>query len=401
MKNLFIIGIIFLSATCLFSQETTKNLENSSYVFTKIAQLGATPVMDQGNTGTCWSFSALSFFESELIRKGLKNPPALSVMYTVRKAYEAKAEKYIRLDAKGNFSEGGAFHDIPYVMKHYGIVPASVYQGLNYGSEEHDHSEMYAVLNGAVEGLAGHMKNLNGGSLSSNWKLAVAGILDSYLGKDPKEFEYEGKKYTPKTYAQSLNLNMDDYVSITSFTNHDMYASCQLAIPDNWAWGTSYNVPLTDLVTIAETALKNGYTVAWGADVSEKGFSFRNGIALVPEDESTIAVSGTDKRNFSDAGADKKSNAFLSPTKEITITPEMRQEGYDNKTTTDDHGMHITGLYKDQNGTRYFLVKNSWGTGNYPSGYLYVSEHYFNLKTINIYLHKDALTAEMRKKLKL
>lgn len=401
MKKLFIFGSLIISVSCLFSQETTKNHENSNYVFTKINHLDATPVLSQGYTGTCWSFSALSFFESELIRKGLKNPPVLSQMYVVRKAYEAKAEKYIRLDAKGNFSEGGAFHDIPFVIKNYGIVPNTVYKGLNYGTEEHDHSEMYLVLNGAVEGVAKQLKNLDGSHLSPNWKMAVAGILDAYLGKDPKEFEYEGKKYTPKSYAQSLNLNMDDYVSITSFSNHEMYASCQLAIPDNWAWGTSYNVPLADLMTIAEAALKNGYTVAWGADVSEKGFNFRYGIAILPEDESTIEISGRDNRNFSDAGAEKKSNAFLSPVKEIKVTQEMRQEGYDNKTTVDDHGMHITGLYKDQNGTRYFLVKNSWGTGNYPSGYLYVSENYFNLKTINIYLHKEALSAEMRKKLKL
>jgi bleomycin hydrolase len=401
MKKTLLVVSLFLCAHITFSQETTKNTENSSYVFTKIAHLDATPVQSQGYTGTCWSFSALSFFESELIRKGNKNPDALSEMYVVRKAYEAKAEKFVRLDGKGNFSEGGAFHDIPYVIKNYGIVPAEVYKGLNYGSQDHDHSEMYAMLNGAVEGLMKHVKEADGGGISSAWKNAVAGILNAYLGGDPVSFDFKGKNYNPKSYAESLKLNMDDYVSLTSFTNHEMYNLCYLAIPDNWAWGTSYNVALPDLMTTVEYALKNGYTLAWGADVSEKGFSFKNGLAIVPEDISTIQIAGRDNKNFSNAGADKSSNAFLTPTKEIKVSPEMRQEGYDNKSTTDDHGMHITGLYKDQNGTRYLLVKNSWGTGNYPAGYLYVSEHYFNLKTINIYLHKEGVPADLRKKLKL
>lgn len=401
MKKSILFSGLFLLSQISFAQETTKNAENSSYIFTKIVHLDATPVQSQGYTGTCWSFSALSFFESELIRKGNKTPVSLSEMYVVRKAYEAKADKYIRVDGKGNFSEGGAFHDIPYVIKNAGIVPQSVYNGLNYGKAEHDHSEMYAVLNGAVEGLIKHMNEMKGGGLTGSWKNALSGILDAYLGKDPKEFEFQGKKYTPKSYAESLGLNMDDYVSLTSFMNHEPYSQCQLAIQDNWAWKSSYNVNLADLMTTVENALKNGYTVAWGADVSEKGFSFKNGIALVPEDLSTIQVSGKDNRNFSDAGANKTSNAFLNPIKEIVVTPEMRQEGYDNKTTTDDHGMHITGLYKDQVGTRYLLVKNSWGTSNYPEGYLYVSENYFNLKTINIYLHKDAIPGDIRKKIKL
>jgi len=384
-----------------FSQNTIKNTENSDYVFTKIAHLDATPVQSQGYTGTCWSFSALSFFESELIRKGIKSPATLSEMFVVRKAYEAKADKYIRMDGKTNFSEGGAFHDIPYVIKNYGIVPTDVYTGLSKDQKEYDHSEFYFVLNGAMDGLLKYMKDMGDNGVSGSWKAAINGILDAYIGKDISEFDYQGKKYTPKSYAQSLSLNMDEYVSLTSFTNHELNASCYLAIQDNWSWGQSYNVALPDLMTTVESALKAGFTVAWGADVSEKGFSFRNGIAIVPEDPSTIEVKGRDNKNFSNAGADKKSNAFLTPTKELTITPEIRQKGYDNKTTTDDHGMHITGIYKDQNGVRYLLVKNSWGTDNYPAGYLYVSENYFNWKTINIYLHKDGIPSDIRKKIRL
>lgn len=400
----FLLSIALIST--LFSQaqfgysEPSRNAEGSEYKFTKIAHLDATPVESQGITGTCWSFSALSFFESELIRKGTKNPDLLSEMYIVRKAYESKADKFVRMDGKINFAEGGAFHDIPYVIKNYGIVPREVYSGLGYGSETHDHSELFAMLNGAMSGLLDHMNHMRGG-LTPSWKKAVNGILDAYLGADVKEFEFKGKKYTPQSYAKAIGLNMNDYVSLTSFTNHEMYQKCHLAIPDNWAWGESYNVGLDELFEACEYALKNGFTLAWGADVSEKGFSFRNGLAIVPEDPSTIEVKGKDNRNFSDAGADRSSNAFLSPTKELKITPELRQQAYDNKTTTDDHGMHIVGIYKDQNGTKYLLVKNSWGTDNYPKGYLYVSENYFKYKTINIYLHKDGLSPTLKKKIGL
>ena len=404
-RFLLSIGFIgsMLTAVAQFGYTTpSSNAEGSNYQFTKVAKLDATPVESQGITGTCWSFSALSFFESELMRMGTKDPELLSEMFIVRKAYESKAEKFIRMDGKINFAEGGAFHDIPFVIKNYGIVPKSVYSGLNYGSETHDHSELFSVLNGAMQGLLTHLQSGSAkGGLSTSWVSAMKGILDAYLGPDVKEFELAGKKYTPKSYAKAIGLNMDDYVSLTSFTNHAMNERCELAIPDNWAWGDSYNVSLDDLFAACEYALKNGYTLAWGADVSEKGFSFRNGLAIVPEDPSSIEVKGKDNKNFSDAGADKTSNQFLTPGKEVVVTPEMRQQGYDNKTTTDDHGMHIVGLFKDQNGTKYFLVKNSWGTGNYPEGYLYVSESYFKLKTINIYLHKDGVSADLKKKLKL
>ena len=397
MKTFIFTLVLFLNFFA-FSQTIT-NIEGSNYKFTKVHHLDATPVQSQGKTGTCWSFSGLSFFESELIRKGNKTPDALSEMFVVRKSYENKADKFIRMDGKINFGEGGAFHDIPWVIKNYGIVPYDVYNGLN-GNESYDHAEFFEVLNGSVQGLLKYMSASSNG-ISSNWKPAVSGILDAYVGKDIKEFEWKGKKYTPQSYAASIGLTMDDYVSLTSFTNHAPYAKCQLAIPDNYNWGDSYNVGLDDLMATVSNALANGYTVAWGADVSEKGFSFKNGIALVPEDLSTIQVSGKDNRNYNDAGADRNSNAFLSPTKEVSVTAELRQKGYDNKTTTDDHGMHIVGMYKDQNGTNYLLVKNSWGTGNYPKGYLYVSEQYFRLKTINIYLHKGGIPEELKKKMPL
>jgi len=400
IKQLLTVSILACSITAQaqFSYtEPASNAKESEYKFTKIAHLDATPVQSQGYTGTCWSFSALSFFESELMRQGTENPSLLSEMFIVRKAYESKAAKYIRMDGKINFSEGGAFHDIPYVIRRYGIVPLDVYEGLNYGSKRHNHSEMFSVLDGAVQGLLKHKSK----SRSTAWMPALNGVLDAYLGEDITEFEHEGKKYTPKSYADKIGLNMDNYISLTSFTHFLENEKCMLAIPDNWAWGQSYNVNLDNLMKATEYALKNGYTVAWGADVSEKGFSFSNGLAINPEDPSTIQTAGKDNKNFSDGGADKISNAFKTPVTEVVVTPEMRQEGYDTKTTTDDHGMHIVGLYKDQNGTKYFLVKNSWGTGNFPEGYLYVSESYFKLKTINVYIHKDGLPSSLSKKLSL
>ena len=403
MKKITLLLITVFCLSYSFGQfgytEPASNAEDSKYQFTKIAHLDATPVQSQGWTGTCWSFSALSFFESELMRMGDKDPALLSEMYIVRKAYESKAQKYVRMNGKVNFSEGGAFHDIPYVIRRYGIAPLSVYDGLNYGSDNHNHSELFSVLDGAVQGLLKHMEGKYFDELTPAWKGAINGILDAYLGEDVKEFELEGKKYTPKSYAKAIGLDMDDYISLTSFTNHEMNTECMLEIPDNWAWGKSYNVELDDLMKVCEYALKNDFTLAWGADVSEKGFSFSNGLAINPVDEETIQVSGSDNKNFSEGGADKKSNAFKEPVDEVEVNAEMRQKEYDNKTTTDDHGMHIVGIYKDQNDTKYLLVKNSWGTGNYPEGYLYVSESYFKMKTINIYLHKDGLSDKMKNKI--
>ncbi len=401
MKKLTIyLGVYFYGTLVIYAQQFSTNIEGSKYQFSKVVSYEATPVQSQGMTGTCWSFSALSFLESELMRKGQKNVQPLSEMYIVRKAYEMKAEKYLRMDGKVNFAEGGAFHDIPLVIKKFGIVPYSVYDGLN-GTKTYNHSELFKELDNEMKLVLSKIGAEEG--VNADYKKRISAILDKYLGPEPTSFSLDKstQKTDPKSYANQLGLKMDDYVSITSFSNHEFNKPCMLEIPDNWAWGESYNVPLEDLVTVTIDALNKGYTLAWGADVSEKGFSFKNGIAVVPENSATIEVKGKDNRNFNDAGADRMGNAFLSPVKEMKITQEVRQNGYDNKTTTDDHGMHIVGLYTDQNGTRYFLVKNSWGTGNYPKGYLYVSENYFKFKTINVYLHKDALSTDIKTNLGL
>jgi bleomycin hydrolase len=326
-------------------------------------------------------------------------------MYIVYQAYLGKAEKYMRTDGNTNFDEGGAFHDIPWVINRFGIVPMEVFTGLNYGTKGHNHSELTAILKGAMNGLLEHRKGLSETQgLTTAWQDAIRGILNAYLGAVPEKvedfkFKYNGKDYNPISFRDELGLNMNDYHSLTSFTNHEMYKECRLEIADNWVWDKSYNVSMDDLWNAAVNSLNSGFTFAWAADVSEDYFDFRNSIALVPKDKSTIYVEGDNNKNFSDAGAEKKSSCFATPTEEDIITTEMRQEQYDNKRTTDDHGMHAVGLYKDGKGKNWILIKNSWGTSNDCDGYMFISEAYFKLKTINIYLHKDAISKDLIKKL--
>lgn len=400
MKKQLIIAIaaLFSSAVMMAQDgETIKLKPESGYNFTVVKDLEATPVQDQFRTGTCWSFSALSFFESELIREG-KGQHNLSEMFVVNHTYKDKADRYVRMHGKTNFGPGGAFTDVAYVWKKYGMVPESVYTGLKNGETKHNHAELDNVLTAYVDAVIEDKQK----KITPNWKVGYNAVVDSYLGEIPEKFEYHGKEYTPKTYAESLGLNMDDYISLTSYTHHPFYTSFILEIPDNWLHLKSYNVPLDELIEVMDYAIENGYTFAWGADVSEKGFAFREGLAILPEDEATIEVKGKDSKHFNDAGAEKVSNAFEEPVKQLEVTQEMRQKGFDDWETTDDHGMQITGIVKDQNGQKYYIVKNSWGTKyNNLDGYFFASEAYVKLKTMNIYLDKNALPKEIAKKLSL
>ena len=400
MNKLILVSALLLSSLFLFqfqlqAQDTLRNKKGGNYLFTVKKDIEANEVQNQNRTGTCWSFSALSFIESELIRMG-KGTHKLSEMYVVRKAYEDKAENYVRMHGTANFSQGGAFHDIPHVIKKYGIMPQEAYKGLNYGLENHNHSEMEAVLKNMLDAV---IKNKQG-QLTTSWKAAFNAVLDAYLGPVPETFSYQGKEYTPTSFATSLGLNMDDYVVITSFTHHPFYEHFVIEVPDNWIWARAFNVPLDEMMQIQKDAVMNGYSIGWAADVSEKGFSFRDGLAIVPEDESKLKSSGKDNKYFNNAGAKKEGTQFDNPGPEKTITQSMRQEAFDNYLTTDDHGMHFTGMVTDQSGSEYFIVKNSWGTDhNDCDGYFYASMPYVALKTINFMVHKDALPKDLRKKL--
>lgn len=390
----FVFTICFLVFSNAYSTDTLRNKKNGGYLFTKIADIEATEVQNQSRTSTCWSFSSLSFFESELIRMG-KGKHNLSEMFVVRNAYIGKAETYVRMNGFHNFGPGGAFHDLPWVIRRYGIVPESAYKGLNYGYDKHNHAELDAVLKGIVDAVKSNPQ----GKLTSSWKSAFAGAIDAYLGAVPKTFKYGDKEYTPISFSQSLGLNMDDYVSLTSFTHHPYYSQFAIEVPDNWAMMQSYNIPLDELESIAMSSLKKGFSWAWGADVSEKGFSYKNGVAIVPVHDSLITQVGKDNKAFNDAGATRVGIAFNQPMPEIIITDSIRQVAFDNYQTTDDHGMHATGLVQDQNGKFYFKIKNSWGTENDCGGYLYCSLSYFRYKTINIYIHKNALPKDLAKRL--
>ena len=324
----------------------------------------------------------------------------LSEMFVVRNIYSDKATKYVRLHGHLNFGPGNEFYDVEYVLRNYGIVPEEVYTGLNYGTDKPVHAEMDKVLENFVKAI---VENPNK-KLTPVWHDAFDKILDTYLGEYPKEFTYKGKKYTPKSFMESLGLNMDDYVDITSFTHHPFYQKFVPELPDNWQWAQYYNVPLDDMMAIIDNAINNGYSVAWASDVSEKGFSWKNGIAILP-DENVDAEANLERNRW--LNMDKRERlkyiySFDHIVKEQKVTQESRQKGFDDWETTDDHGMQIVGIAHDQNGTKYYIVKNSWGTDGTPfKGFFYASEAFVRAKTTGILVNKKIIPAEIAKKLKL
>lgn len=382
--------------------QNTENKEavvpgKTGYQFTVDKQLDATTVKNQNRAGTCWSYSAISFLESELMRMG-KGEFNLSEMFIVRHTYEEKADKYVRMHGVLNFGQGGAFHDVTNMIQKYGIVPQEAYQGLNYGTDKDVHGELDAMLKGMVDAV---VKDKNK-TLTPIWRSAYLSTLETYLGEVPETFEYNGKKYSPKSFAEELELDADNYIEIGSFTHHPFYEEFIFEVPDNWMWGAIQNVPVDELIEIMDAALENGYTIAWAADVSEKGFSWKNGVAVVPE-ETKENLKDSEQSKWSEMSEKERKKMFYTfdqPVNEKVITQEMRQKGFDNYQTTDDHGMHITGIAKDQNGTKYYIVKNSWSDkGNDYEGYFYASEAFVRLKTMDIMIHKDALSKKMKKKM--
>ncbi len=375
-----------------------KKTEDEGYVFTTVKELKITPVKNQNRTGTCWCFSTLGFLESELLRMD-KGEYDLSEMFIVSKNYKDKAEKFVRLHGELNYAQGGSFEDVLQAWKDYGIVPESVMNGLQYGEDMHVHNELEKASRAYLDEI---VKNPNR-KLSTAWKRGFDGIIDAYLGAAPEKFSYNGKEYTPKSFAEELGINPDDYVSLTSYTHHPFYTEFAIEVEDNWRWAASFNLPIDELMQVFENAINTGYTIAWGADVSEKGFT-RNGIGIVPDIES-MERSGSDQDRWLGLSSSEKDaeikKMMEKPCKELEITQEMRQKAYDNYETTDDHGMQIYGIAKDQTGKKFYMIKNSWGTDSKYKGIWYVSENFVKYKTMNIVVHKDALPQAIKDKLHL
>lgn len=374
MKNIIKLSLILLLiSTFVYGQET-------GFVFTMKKEIPCTPVKNQSATNTCWCFSGISVFESELIRMG-KKPYDLSEMYIVRHTYEKKAENYARMHGSASFSGGGEYGDLLTGSREVGLMPDIAYPGLNYGEIKHNHMEMDAALKGYMDAVIKSPK------LTTAWLAGVKGILDAYLGKVPESFTYEGKSYTPVSFMKELGINPDDYVVFTSFSHHPFYKQCVLEIPDNWAAGNFYNIPLDDFMQIIDNALNNGYTVGWASDMSDKGFSMKQGVAIVPE------------KKWNEMSEEETSKAFNGPHPEKVISQELRQKEFDNYSTTDDHGMHIIGLASDQSGNTFYKVKNSWGVMGKYDGFIYVSKAYIMLRTTNCMVNKNAIPAAIAKKM--
>ena len=356
---------------------------NRKYEFNNIIDLEHTSVKNQASSGTCWSYSTNSFLESEMMRMG-KEPIELSEIFSAHCVYLEKAEAFVRMHGAISWGDGGECHDVINMFAKYGAMPQEVYTGLNYGTTKNKFAEMQAILKSMLEAV---VSNPNG-KLTPSWKKAYDDVLDSYLGAIPEKFKWDNKWYTPKSFAeQRVGIHPEDYVELASVTTDPYYKKTMFMVPDNWAFQRVYNVQIEDLTDIIDNALNKGFTVAWAADVSEKYFSWKNGVAYVPE------------KDYDDMDDTEKKYMFNGPKDERTITPEMRQRAFDDYETTDDHGMHIVGMAEDQNGRKYYKVKNSWGDKNDYKGYIYVSRAYVRYKTTAILLHKNGVPNTLRNKM--
>ncbi|MEE3465560.1 MAG: C1 family peptidase [Candidatus Cryptobacteroides sp.] len=387
-------ALAILSAS---AQRPAAPVKPADYQFTVVKENPITPIKNQYRSGTCWCFSALSFLESEAIKaKGIKDPalyPDFSEMFVVRKAYADRAQKFVRLNGKLNFAAGSDFGDVLDVAKAYGLVDQKAYSGLQYGYDLPVQGELDAVLKGYVDAV---VKNPNR-KLTPVWAKGLDGILDAYMGQVPETFTVNGATYTPESYRDAQGLNLDDYISFTSFTHHPFYTTFAIEVEDNWRWTPSWNVPLDEFMAIIDNAINNGYTVAWGGDVSEAGFT-RNGLAILVDTEAK-ATSGSDQERW--VGKADEKPAEKAAVKEIEVNQENRQLWFDEKTSTDDHGMHLYGIAKDQNGNKFYLIKNSWGESGEYKGIWYMSEQFCKGKALNILVNKKAVPKEILKKLGL
>ena len=406
-KTLMAMVLVMGMGSMAFAQNKAdeKKTEDEGYKFDTVKVLPITSIKNQSNAGTCWCYSGLAFIESELLRMK-KGEYDLSEMYIVANTYNDRAAAAVRTHGDVSFSQGGAFNDVIYGMRNYGLVPEEVMRpGAMYGDSLSNHTELSALTDAMVNAIA---KNEKLKKLQTSpdgqplWKKAIAAVHETYLGKAPEKFKYNGKEYTPKSFYESLGLNADDYVSITSYTHHPFYQQFVLEIQDNWRWGLSYNLPLDEMMQVFDNAIENGYTIAWGSDVSEQGFRMgvKKGFCVLPATDGKTAGPGSDQAKWSGMKATEIADeAAKHPTPQRWVTQEERQQAYDNWETTDDHGMLIYGKAKDQMGNEYYMVKNSWGDYGEYHGIFFASKAFVRYKTMNIVVHKDALPKDIKKKL--
>lgn len=395
MKKLMMMAV---AAVCALP---TMAESGDSIVFETVIANPVTSIKNQNNSGTCWCYSSLAFLESEAMKKNPKIKDLdLCESFVVNKTYIDRADRNVRTHGDASFSQGGSFYDVIYCMANYGLIPEGnmPYPNTLYGDSLFNFTSFFPPMEAYIKAIA----KSDAKKINPMWKKDVQGMIDNYFGKCPETFKYEGKTYTPQTFVKDyLKLDPNDYVSLTSYTHHPFYSSFILEIQDNWRWGSSYNLPLDELMRVMDEAVKNGWTFAWGADVSEEGFSRRTGknrcVATVPDTKSNAGV-GSDQSKWTGEKAGAKISV-ADGAGEKTITQEMRQLGYDNWTTTDDHGMQIYGIAKDQNGKEYFMMKNSWGEYGPYKGFWYVSKPYAAYKTMNIVINKNAVPKDIRKKL--
>ena len=386
MKKILTLALLAITASAFAQSKPAAPVKTSDYEFTTVKELPITSIKNQYRSGTCWCFSSLSFLESEIIKaKKLQDPeqyPDFSEMYVVRRAYYDRAIKYVRMDGKMNFAAGSDFGDVLEVAKTYGLMYQSDYSGLQYGYDKPVQAELDAVLKGYVDAI---IKNPNK-KLTSVWPKGVYGILDAYMGEIPEDKIIK---------ADDLGIKLEDYIGFTSYTHHPFYTAFAMEVEDNWRNSLSWNVPLEDFMAIIDNAIDKGYTVLWGGDVSEPGFT-RDGLAILVDTENK-ATSGSDQERW--VGKAEEKPVEKTTVKEINVTQELRQLYYDEKTSTDDHGMHLYGIAKDQNGTKYYLIKNSWGEAGAYKGIWYMSEEFVKGKTLNIMVNKNAVPKDILKKI--
>ena len=396
MKKLLTAAALGMFCMSAMAQEANKE---EGFVFTTVKANPVTSVKNQNRAGTCWCYSTMAFLESELLRMG-KGEYDFSEMFIVHNTYLDRADKAVRTHGDVSFSQGGSFYDVLYGMEKFGMVPeAEMRPGVMYGDTLSNHNELTAVSNAVVDAIAkGRLRSLQKDNNNQMlWKKAIESIHDIYLGERPEKFNYNGKEYTPQSFFQTLGLKADDYVSLTSYTHHPFYSSFVLEIQDNWRWAQSYNLPIDELMQVFDNAIMNGYTIAWGSDVSENGFN-RNGVAVLPDEDKAQELSGSDMAHWLKLKPEEK-KLTSKPQPQKWVSQEERQVAYDNYETTDDHGMQIYGIAKDQEGTEYYMVKNSWGTNIKYKGHWYASKAFVRYKTMNIVVHKNALPKEIAKKL--